>query len=195
MINKKSIIIEKAIINYLESESEKGRDILLLHGMKFNSATWLETGTLELLEKQGYHAIAVDLPGFGESENLEMGKKEILEAIIDKLGLSEPVIIAPSMSGGYSLPVVAEGKITLGAYLAVAPTNIPDYSEALKGNALLTLAIWGSNDEIVPPANAEILCAAMTNVKKVIIENGGHPTYLKETRLFHQHLIEFLNSL
>ncbi len=163
--------------------------------MKFNSATWAETGTLEFLGENGFHAIAVDLPGFGKSENTDMGKPEILKTIIKELGLTDPAIIAPSMSGGYSLPVIADAKTRLGGYVAVAPTNIPDFAEALKGNSLQTLAIWGSNDEIVPPENADILCNAMPNAKKVIIKNGGHPTYLTETDQFQQHLIEFLNTL
>lgn len=194
-MNEKTIVIENTSIHYLETDKQTGRDILLLHGMKFNSGTWMETGTLELLEKEGFHAIAVDLPGFGKSENLDMGKKETLEIIIERLGLSEPIIVAPSMSGGYSLSVLAEGKIKLGAYVAVAPTNIPDYREALRGNSLSTLAIWGSNDQVVSPENADILCSAMTNAKKVIIENGGHPTYLIETTVFHQHVMAFLKSL
>jgi pimeloyl-ACP methyl ester carboxylesterase len=37
--------------------------VLLLHGAKFNSDTWMTTGTLPLLHEQGYKAMAVDLPG------------------------------------------------------------------------------------------------------------------------------------
>lgn len=195
MITEKTITIEGSEVYYLESGDEKGKDILLLHGMKFNSSTWQETGTLDLLGEKGFHAIAVDLPGFGKSPAIEMGKPETLKAVIAKLGLSEPIVVSPSMSGGYSLPVIAEGAITLGAYVAVAPTNIPDYMEDLKGNTLKTLAIWGSNDEIVPPVNADVLCNAMPNAEKVIIENGGHPTYLTETETFQRHLINFLEEI
>lgn len=195
MITEKTITIEGTKVHYLESGDEKGKDILLLHGMKFNSATWQETGTLELLGQKGFHVIAVDLPGFGKSPMIEMEKPETLKTVITKLGLSEPIVVSPSMSGGYTLPVIAEGDLSFGAYVAVAPTNIPDYREDLKGNRLKTLAIWGSNDEIVPPVNADVLCNAMPNAKKVIIENGGHPTYLNETAIFHQHLTAFIEEI
>lgn len=195
MISENKMTIKGREVHFLESGEEKGKDILLLHGMKFNSETWKETGILAFLGEKGFHAVAVDLPGFGKSPANDLGKPETLKAVIEISGLSEPVVIAPSMSGGYSLPVIAEGAVKLGAYVAVAPTNIPDFIEALEGNPLKTLAIWGSNDEIVPPENADILCNAMPNATKVIIEDGGHPTYLTETEKFLQYLIGFLESL
>lgn len=36
---------------------------MLLHGQAFTSKTWEELGTLGLLATNGYHALALDLPG------------------------------------------------------------------------------------------------------------------------------------
>ena len=42
---------------------ERGLTVLLLHGMRFSSATWVELGTLHVLAALGYTAVAIDLPG------------------------------------------------------------------------------------------------------------------------------------
>ena len=63
-------IIEKQLdcgahpIHTLQAGPSTGQAILLLHGMKFQAATWRENGTLETLANAGYRAVALDLPGF-----------------------------------------------------------------------------------------------------------------------------------
>jgi len=79
--------------------------------------------------------------------------------------------------------------------VAVAPTNIPDYVERLKGNSLPALAIWGGNDEIVPVENADLLCDCMTDIRQVVFKDAGHPCYLEETDAFHRELLEFFRSV
>jgi abhydrolase domain-containing protein 14 len=195
MISEKHVDAGNTAVHYLEAGAEGGQVILLLHGKNFHSGTWMETGTIDVLVGNGFHAFAVDLPGFGKSPESDVGKPETLTAIIKALGLDSPVIISPSMSGGYSLPVIAEGAVALKGYVAVAPTNIADYANSLKGNPLPVLAIWGSDDQVVPPENADLLCNALPNADKVIIENGGHPTYLNQTDIFHSYLIGFLRGL
>lgn len=195
MISEKSLTIQDSRIHYLEAGAGNSKDVLLLHGKNFHSGTWEETGTLEMLEGNGFHAIAVDLPGFGKSPAIDLDKPQILKAVIETLELSVPVIISPSMSGGYALPVIAESRIPLKGFVAVAPTNIPDFIENLKGNPLPVLAIWGSDDQVVPTENADLLCDAMPNADKIIIENGGHPTYLNKTDIFHTYVMEFLSGL
>ncbi len=195
MITEKGLSIGKSEVHYLEAGSAGDPEVLLLHGRNFKSATWLETGTIEILEASGFHVFAVDLPGFGKSAPNDLGKPETLKAIIQGLGLSMPVVVAPSMSGGYALPVVAEGKPPLKAFVAVAPVEVPDHAERLTGNPLPVLVIWGSDDPVVPPENADLLCEAMPNSEKVEIENGGHPTYLTRTDIFHSYLMGFLEGL
>lgn len=195
MISENVLNIGKTDIHYLEAGQAGNPEVLLLHGRSFHSGTWVETGTLDMLAENGFHVFAVDLPGFGKSAQNDMGKPEILKAIIAGLKLTMPVIVSPSMSGGFALPVIAEGKVPLKGYVAVAPVSIPDYADQLKGIPLPVLAIWGSEDQVVPPENADILCEAMPNSEKVVIEGGAHPSYLSHTDLFHSYVIGFLSGL
>ena len=55
---------------YVPEKITKKMDIFLLHGSAFTSMTWEQIQTLEQLKENGYRAIAVDLPGFGESPNI-----------------------------------------------------------------------------------------------------------------------------
>lgn len=194
MVEAKQVIIGGATIHYLEAGDPSNQDILFLHGMKFSSQTWNDLGTLDFFESQGFHPIAVDLPGFGKSNDLSMEKDAILLTLMDKLELKKPFIVTPSFSGGYTLPIVADDPSHLSGFVAVAPTNIPDYAEKLKGNSLPTLAIWGSNDEIVPIENSDLLCRSMTNTRKVVFKDAGHPCYLNETEGFHRELLAFFVS-
>ena len=184
-------VIDGAKIHYLEAGEISNQDILFLHGMKFSAETWNDLGTLNFFEAEGFHPVAVDLPGFGKSEELAMEKAIVLMAIINGLELAEPFVVAPSFSGGYSLPVVADSPSTLSGFVAVAPTNIPEYAEKLKGNTLPALAIWGGNDDIVPIENADLLCRSMLTIRKVVFKDAGHPCYMTETNAFHNHLLEF----
>ena len=194
MVREKHVLIDGARIHYLEAGEGSNQDILFLHGMKFSAQTWKELGTLDYLASEGFHPVAVDLPGFGKSEDLSMEKDKILLAIMDRLGLEKPFLVAPSFSGGYSLPLVAVNPWRLSGFVAVASTNIPDYLEKLDGNSLPALAVWGEQDKIVSVEHADLLCRCMPNSRKVIFKDAEHPCYLTETDAFHQELLGFFRS-
>ncbi len=191
MVEERNLSIDGATIHYLEAGKETDPDILFLHGMKFSAQTWNDLGTLAFFESKGFHPVAVDLPGFGKSDDLAMKKDAILSLLIDRLALSKPFIVAPSFSGGYCFPVIVDDLVRLSGFVAVAPTNIPDYIEKLSDNPLPALVVWGSNDEVVPIENADLLCRSMTNTTRVVFEGASHPCYMTETDAFHRHLLEF----
>ncbi|PIE70041.1 MAG: alpha/beta hydrolase [Deltaproteobacteria bacterium] len=187
--------IDASLVHFLETGPSDGQPVLLLHGMRFTAQTWQETGTLDRLADAGFRAIAVDLPGFGQSPDADGSKSDILKRIIGAFRLENLVIAAPSMSGEYSLPLIIDPEISLAGYVAIAPTHVPAFAPSLKGASLPVLAIWGDDDPVVPPAHADLLAEALPNLTRVIIEKGGHPTYLNQTAQFHDHLEAFLKGL
>ncbi|MBD2482830.1 alpha/beta fold hydrolase [Planktothrix sp. FACHB-1365] len=189
------IQIKEAKIHFLEVGNSQNPSVLFLHGASFKAETWQEIGTLELMGQNQYHAIAVDLPGYGKSQSLSGNRVELLLEIIDHLNLSGCVLVSPSMSGNYSLPFIVQHSDRLGGFVAVAPVGIPQMVEHLQGISLPTLAIWGSNDRIVPLDHAKLLQQFMPNVQIVILEQAGHACYMKATPKFHEHLMEFVNRI
>ncbi len=197
MTNLKSnfVKIEGASIHYLEVGEGKQNSILFLHGASFSAKTWQDLGTLKIISASGYRAVAVDLPGYGQSDSCSVSGDKFLLLLLEALKLQQPIIVSPSMSGAYSLPSIANHPEKLSGFVAVAPVGIERYSQQLKGIKLPTLAIWGSNDRIVPVTMAEKLVQLMPNASKVILTNAGHACYMRATAQFHHHLLKFLENV
>jgi len=184
----------QARIHYLEAGPVDGPSVLLLHGASFAAQTWSELGTLALRSQLGSWTVAVDLPGFGESEQGGLSPLTFLLDLLEHLRLNRPVLVAPSMSGIYSFPLVVNHPDKLTGFVPVAPVGLLTYEKQLQGNPLPTLAIWGSNDRIVPVEQAERLCQALPNARKVILLNAGHACYMRATTEFHTHLLSFIQQ-
>jgi abhydrolase domain-containing protein 14 len=186
------VTIQQIRTHYLEAGGSGRPAVLFLHGASFSAQTWQDLGTLALLAGQGYRAVAVDLPGFGQSAPGNPDEPEaFLIEVIEQLALDRPVLVSPSMSGGYSLPLVARHPEKLRGFVAVAPVRISHYEPELAGNQLPTLALWGSDDRIVPLEQAERLVRALPKARLVVLEKAGHACYLQATAEFHQHLTQF----
>ena len=193
-INSQYLNLENARVHYLEKGQKNSVSVLLLHGASFTSQTWQEIGTIELLTRAGYRAVAVDIPGYGRSQRISVSSLDFLAELLNVLNLNMPILVSPSMSGNYSLPFVINHSDKLAGFVAVSPVGIKRFQEELKGINLPTLAIWGSNDRIVPVAEADLLVKLMSNSQKVILNDAGHACYMRETEEFHKYLMNFIKS-
>ena len=195
VITSRSLEVRGASIHYLEIGDISAPNILFLHGASFTARTWQEIGTLTYFADRDYRAIAIDVPGYGDSERINFPKEEFLLELLLGLECDRPVLVSPSMSGGYSLPFIARYAEKLRGFVAVAPVGINRYQKAIAGLSLPVLAIWGSNDRIVPPKWADLLVELLPQAKKVILPNAGHACYMRATEEFHQNLFAFLEDL
>ena len=169
---------------------EAANGVLLLHGGRFSSQTWRELGTLEKLAAAGIRTVAIDLPGFGRTPAAEASAEDFLSALLDRLG-GRWVVVSPSMSGRFSLPVVAAHHPALAGYVPVAPVQIPQHLGALRGLDTPTLIVWGERDSVIPLAHGEKLSEALTDSRLLILPGASHPAYLDQPKRFHDELIAF----
>ena len=173
---------------------EDGPQVLLLHGARFSVQTWLDLGTLDILAEAGFRAVAIDLPGFGESPAADIDRETFLAQAAEPLGLDQPVVVSPSMSGAFSLPWVTAHPQQVSGFVAVAPVQTDKYGAALGASGIRTLIIWGSEDQLFPPAVADALEAAVPGSRKVILPGARHPSYLDAPEAFHRILLEWLRG-
>lgn len=96
-------------INYIQYGSERGKDIVLLHGWGQN---------IEMMEPLGnnfqdYHITILDLPGFGKSSEPEKSFTiydyvEILEEFLEELQITKPILIGHSFGGRVAILYAAQ---------------------------------------------------------------------------------------
>ncbi|HJO37937.1 MAG: alpha/beta fold hydrolase [Vicinamibacterales bacterium] len=189
------VTVEASRVRYLEAGPAGGQTVVLLHGMRFTSETWRELGTIERLAEAGHHVVALDLPGYGNSERSSVAPEGYLSKALDALLPGEKVaIVSPSMSGGFSLPFVARHADRVAGYVLVAPVGIDQYKGELHDAKVPTLVVWGENDTVFPVAQADVLADALGGTT-LILEGASHPAYLDRPDEFHLELLAFLKTL
>ncbi|ROK31199.1 Protein ABHD14B [Anabarilius grahami] len=152
--------------------------VLLLHGIRFSSENWLTVGTLETLAAAGYRAVAIDLPGLGQSKAAEapapvgqLAPAVFLRQVCEGLNTGPVVIISPSLSGMYSLPFLFQ------------------HSEQTPA-----LIVYGDQDTQLGEASLSNL-SHLPNHKVVVMKGAGHPCYLDDPETWHKAILDFLNLL
>ncbi|XP_076436691.1 putative protein-lysine deacylase ABHD14B isoform X2 [Babylonia areolata] len=174
--------------------------VLLLHGQSFTSKNWEDIGTLRLLASWGYRAVAVDLPGYGKSGEVSLGgvsNAAFLSALVKEVG-ERPVIISPSMSGGFSLPYLfqnpRESCKKAAAFIPVAPAMTEGFLEKYSQSPIPTLIVYGSRDERRGFPSRDRL-KRLPNSEVATIPDAGHACYMNQPEPFHNHLHDFLSKL
>jgi pimeloyl-ACP methyl ester carboxylesterase len=189
------VTVEGSKVHYLLQGEENGRPVVLLHGASFNSATWKQIGTMGALAPAGFKVFAVDLPGFGESEEGDLSSDGWLRDFLDAMKIEKPVIVSPSMSGRYALPLVVGDSARIAAFVAVAPVAITQFRDRLHQITVPVMAIWGENDRTIPIEQADLLVKSVKNGKKVIIAGGSHAPYMSDPDAFNKVLLSFLAEM
>lgn len=175
-------------------------EVVLLHGKAFNSHTWEQLGTLQLLSQRGYRAVALDLPGFGNSApskevSTEAGRAELLERVLRDLEVQNAVLVSPSLSGQYALPFLMQGHRQLRGFVPIAPTSTQNYNqEQFWAVKTPTLIVYGELDHKLAQESLQQLCH-LPNHSVVKIHNAGHACYLHKPQDFHLVLLDFLDHL
>uniref|UniRef100_A0A8C2TJ04 Putative protein-lysine deacylase ABHD14B n=1 Tax=Coturnix japonica TaxID=93934 RepID=A0A8C2TJ04_COTJA len=177
-------------------------NVLLLHGIRFSSDTWLQLRTLAVLAGAGHRAVAVDLPGLGRSKDAaapapvgQPAPGSFLQALLDALGLVPAVLVSPSLSGMYSLPFLFQHGHMLKAYVPVAPICTDRFDAEQYGRVQTpALIVYGDQD-------VELGQLSLSNLRHLarhqvlVLQGAGHACYLDKPEEWHRGLLAFLQQL
>ena len=167
-------------VHYDVEGMEQGNPVVLLHGASFSAETWRQIGTMEVLAQAGFLVYAVDLPGFGKSAAGHGSPRTWLKALLDLLEIDQPVVVSPSMSGRFALPLVTEESQRVSGWVALAPVGILNAKDQLPNITAPVLAIWGEHDRVVPLEQADLLVRSVKQGRKVVIPGGSHAPYMSD---------------
>jgi abhydrolase domain-containing protein 14 len=191
----RTIPFRGAKLHALFAGPENGPAVLLLHGARFHSGTWLEIGTYERLADHGFRVVGLDLPGYGRSEKADVSQESFLAEVLPVLQIKKPVVVSPSMSGGYTFPFVLRHPELASGFVAVAPAGIRQHESQLEAIRVPTLVVWGDKDSIIPLQQGELLHERVAGSKIVVLRDARHPCYLDRPDEFHRALLNFLNEI
>jgi pimeloyl-ACP methyl ester carboxylesterase len=119
------------------------RGVVLAHGGKFNKESWAKQA--QELEKTGFHVLAIDFRGYGQSRAGKPSKSpyddlqyDVLAAVryLHRHGAKSVAIVGASMGGGAAAQAsieAAPGEI--GRMVLLAPSSV-DHPEEMKGRKL-----------------------------------------------------------
>lgn len=101
-------------VNYLDYGNKDGKAIVLLHGWGQNVAMMTMLGEPF---KKDYRIIAIDFPGFGESDEptnvMDVGDYTlVVEELLKKLDVKEPILVGHSFGGRVSVKFASRNKVS-----------------------------------------------------------------------------------
>lgn len=178
-----------------EGVARSGEVVVLLHGAAFQSKTWLNLNTINILAAMGHRVIAIDLPGFGLSRGRSTGDRaDYLKAVITSFKVDKPILVSPSMSGSFSIPLIVKYPQELGGYVPVAPVGTGDIVATASQIKVPTLIIYGEKDIGLGHVSRDHLSKIPTS-QYFELHDAKHPAYLDQPRIFHTLLYNFIKQV
>uniref|UniRef100_A0A8C5Q392 Protein ABHD14A n=1 Tax=Leptobrachium leishanense TaxID=445787 RepID=A0A8C5Q392_9ANUR len=169
--------------------------VLLLHGQAFTSKTWEDLGTLNILAEHGYRAVAIDLPGTDRECDRPALPLSYLLHVMESLGTRQPVLISPSMSGLFSLPLLLQHPDRLKGFVPIAPVGTKSFkAQQYQQIQVPSLVVYGTRDTNLGSQSLESL-QLLPNHTLSPLEGAGHACYLDHPEEFHAALLMFLSKL
>ncbi|RUS75472.1 hypothetical protein EGW08_016770 [Elysia chlorotica] len=173
--------------------------VLFLHSGRFTSQHWLDLGTLDQVVSAGYRAVAIDLPGKGQTpQSIDRTlNADFLDALVQAKGLSNLVIVSPSSSGRYSLPYLfRDAQSSTGralGFVPIAPGGSKDFRDKYSESKLQTLIVYGTDDPEGPTILEDLKLLPKSEIFPLV--GAGHACYMDQPAVFHEALLGFLGKL
>lgn len=175
--------------------------VLFLHGIGLSSTIWINIGTFQILAELGYRALAVDLPGHGNSNDLSIPYKRddilgYMTNLFTALDLHLPVLVSPSTGGEYAMPLLMAYPRILRGLVAIAPSDTSHYLISdYKKLSVPMLILFGEKDQTMLHESSLDSLWYVPNRKIYMIKNTTHACYVDHPPTFHKLLLEFLHRV
>ena len=176
--------------------------VLFLHGGSYTSRIWADRGILDDVAAAGYRAVAIDLPGYGETPMPKGGNDDpdadaaFIAAMADQLGgADDVVIVSPSASGKFSLPYLATDPDPPPAgFVPIAPVGTETFHRPSGSRRVPTLIVWGEHDDVRPRDQMQVLADQLPGAQQEVIAGAGHAAYDDHPTEFTKLLLAFLSD-
>merc|ERR1711913_278292 len=178
---------------------EKSNEVVvLLHGQAFTSQTWVDkVQTMATLAALGHSVIAIDLPGYGNTKKKTDKKAEFLSSFLDAVTPDvNPVVVSPSMSGNFIIPLLQEHPNRVKGWVPVAPVNTGAPGDKFYQDLQVpTMIVYGEKDTGLGHTSRDNLIKMPNSTKPQILIGAGHPAYLDQPDIWHKLLYNLILNL
>lgn len=171
--------------------------ITLLFVKSMAVQTWEQIGTPDVLQDAGYRVLSVHLPVVSErkSEPTYPITGAILTAVLQRLNALDCVLVAPSKTGAYAMPVVIRGGFQLRGFVAISTSDTHHFTDKEYRLIGIPILIFHGRDDKSPKTEALENLNKFPNKQVVELENAGHFCYVDQLIEFHRILLKFLTSI
>eukprot|EP00794_Sanderia_malayensis_P015338 gene15338-16915_t len=170
--------------------------VVLLHEGRMKN-TWEAVNTPKILSDNGFHVFSLTLPTITKLVNSPVTypfKGNVLFEALKRLKATDAIIVVPSFTGSYGMPLVLRSHLPLKGFVAVAPIDTEHFTaKEYKILTIPTLIIYGENENIGGgKSNFLDYLKLVQNKEVVVIKNAGSDCFVDQPDEFHQFLLKFL---
>ena len=182
---------------YGKAAGQPGNPVVLgIHGWSQRNGWHSWSPLLEPLAEAGFYAVAVDMPGWGQS--VVTGTERVngpaaATAILDALHAHTAILMGKSWGGGVAINLALAHPERITHLILTAPAYQGDLAALARLQQSVLLA-WAEDDPVIPISFAREVAAAIPHCTLITYPTGGHSAAMNNVADFAPHAIHFLTS-
>jgi pimeloyl-ACP methyl ester carboxylesterase len=196
------ITIEGKKTHIIRSDLQEPRDtIIFLHGKSFRASTWTSINAGKRMNEIGLNFIAVDYPGWGESEENSIfypptrkytNSATFIKLLSKELNLRKFSLLGASFSGPFVISFASRNPESINKIVLAGPVWSEDLSTDSSLITSPTLICYGENDTVISVDSFIKYKNAIKESTLKMVKGAGHALYLDEPDVFFSILVDHL---
>ena len=173
--------------------------VLGIHGLSKRNGWHTWQSLLEPLGGDGFLALSIDMPGWGQSttwgeEPLKVDDAiECICLIADDLKKDKIVLMGKSWGGAIAIQAALDQPELIAGLILTAPAFLQ--FEQLSDIKQPVLLVWAQDDPVLPVYFANKFQNLLRNSALIIYDSGGHNAAPANSSDFAPKAVEFLRSI